>query len=130
MFTLNSVELVCPMCRGELDIVRGNELFGVLKCRSYGSFYPLGNYFPGIPDLRPRRLRLELFEKALFRVFGVELRQDYKIDVDARINEIPYYIALISEEFSTEYTSNVEHEFLEEFNKPVDGNNGSLPRVR
>jgi len=56
MFVLDGIELVCQVCRGELDIVQGNELFGVLKCRSCDSFYPLGNYFPGISDLRPQDL--------------------------------------------------------------------------
>ena len=28
MFVLDGVELVCPVRRGELDIVHGNELFG------------------------------------------------------------------------------------------------------
>ena len=31
MFILDGVELVCLVCRGELDIVQGNELFGVEK---------------------------------------------------------------------------------------------------
>ena len=31
MFVLDGVELVCPVCRGELDIVQGNELFGILS---------------------------------------------------------------------------------------------------
>ena len=56
MFVLDGAELVYLVCRGELDIVRGNELFGVLKCRSCSSFYPMSNYFPEIPDLRPRRM--------------------------------------------------------------------------
>ncbi|MCD6428857.1 MAG: class I SAM-dependent methyltransferase [Desulfurococcales archaeon] len=81
----------------------------------------MGNYFPGIPDLRPRRLRLRLFEKAWFKLFDVELKEDYEIDVDARMNEIPYYLALIREEFSAEYTSSMEREFLEEFGKLVEG---------
>jgi len=64
MFVLDGFELVRPVYRGELDIVQGNELFGVLKCRSCDSFYPLGNYFLRYPIFRPRRLRLKLFEKA------------------------------------------------------------------
>ena len=119
MFILDDVELVCPVCRRELDIVRGNRLFGVLKCRFCGSFYPLGIYFPGIPDLRPKKMRLRLFEKAWFRVFGIEIEEDYEIDIDSRVNEIPYYIALIKEEFSTRYTSGIEREFLEEFDRVV-----------
>ena len=27
------------------------------------------------------------------------MREDYEIDVDARMNEIPYYLALIREDF-------------------------------
>jgi len=49
------------------------------------------------------------------------LREDYEIDVDARMNEIPYYLALIREDFSAGYTSSVEREFLEEFGKLVNG---------
>lgn len=116
MFVVDGIKLVCPICKGELDIVRGNRLFGVLKCRTCNGFYPLGNYFPGIPDLRPRRIRLRLYERVWFRIFGVESEQDYEADIDARMNKLPYYIALLKEEYSTEYSSDVEREFLKEFN--------------
>ena len=49
------------------------------------------------------------------------MKEDYEIDVNARMNEIPYYVALIKEEFSAEYTSGMEREFLEEFDKLVEG---------
>jgi len=119
MPVIDNTKLVCPIRRGELDIIRDNELFGVLKCSSCNSLYSLGNYFPGIPDLKPRRLRLRLYEKVWFKFFGVGLRQDYEVDVDAGMNKLLYYVALLKEEYSTEYHSNVEREFLKEFNSTV-----------
>jgi len=119
MFIVNNIKLVCPMCKGELDIVQGSKLFGVLKCCSCSNLYPLGNYFPGIPDLRPRELRIKLYEMAWFKIFGIEPEQQYDIDIDRRVNEIPYYIALIKEYYSTEYHSKVERRFLEEFKRVI-----------
>ena len=64
MFPISSYELVCPTCKGELSLISGNKLFGVLRCLESGELYPLGNYFPGIPYLRPKALRIEVFERA------------------------------------------------------------------
>ena len=123
MFKVNGIELVCPLCKGELVVIGGNELFGVLKCGSCGSLYPLGNYFPGIPDLRPKELRIRVFETAWFKTFGIECKQRYGVDVDRRILELPYYIALLKEQYSVEYCSEVERMFLEEFKKTVGEGN-------
>ncbi len=78
-------------------------------------FYPLGNRFPGIPDLRPFELRNEIFEKAWFRVFGVEYNRRYSKDIDRRMIELPYYTAFLREDYSTKYSSRVEELFLEGF---------------
>ena len=84
MFSINGYELVCPVCREELRLVSGNKLFGVLKCLQCGQLYPLGNYFPGIPDLRPRALRIEVFEKTWFKIFYVNVNRgtSYPKDLD------------------------------------------------
>ena len=117
MFLVNGYELVCPVCRGELRLVSGNKLFGVLKCLRCSQLYPLGNYFPGIPDLRPRSLRIEVFEKAWFKIFNVDeyRRISCPKDLDFRVNEIPYFMSLLREECSDEYSSVLEARYLNRF---------------
>lgn len=117
LFSVNGYELVCPVCRGELRLVSGGKLFGVLKCLRCGRLYPLGNYFPGIPDLRPKALRIGVFEKAWFKVFNVDVGEEasYPKDLDFRVNEIPYFMSLLSEECSNEYSSELEAQYLNKF---------------
>jgi len=117
LFLINNYELVCPICKGELSLVNGNELFGVLKCSKCRELYPLGNYFPGIPDLRPKALRIEIFEKAWFNLFKINTDKvtKYPKDLDFRINEIPYFVSLLNEECPNEYASELEAQYLNEF---------------
>jgi len=117
LFFISDYELVCPECKGELSLVSGNELFGVLKCLRCEEPYLLGNYFPGIPDLRPKALRIEVFERAWFRAFKISTDKvpKYPKDLGFRINEIPYFMALLNEEYFNEYSSVLEARYLKEF---------------
>ena len=69
-------------------------MFGVLKCRQCGQSYSLGNYFLGIPNLRSRGLRIEVFKRAWFKMFDVDVdrRVSYPKDLDFRVNEVPYFM--------------------------------------
>ena len=117
LFLINGYELVCPICKGELSLASGNKLFGVLKCLQCGELYPLGNYFLGIPDLRPKALRIEVFEKAWFNLFKINTDRvaKYPKDLNFRMNEIPYFISLLNEECPNEYDSELEAQYLNEF---------------
>ncbi len=117
LFSVNGYEVVCPACRGKLYLVSGNKLFGVLKCLQCGQLYPLGNYFPGIPDLRPRTLRIEVFEKAWFKIFNVDVDEgiSYPKDLNFRVNEVPYFMSLLKEKCSNEYSSALEAQYLNRF---------------
>ena len=92
-------------------------MFGVLKCRQCGQLYPLGNYFLGIPNLRSRGLRIEVFERAWFKMFDVDVdrRVSYPKDLDFRVNEVPYFMSLPREECSDECSSVLEARYLNRF---------------
>jgi len=115
MFNIDTIEIVCPFCKGELNVIKGDKNFGVLKCNVCNELFPLGNYFPGIPDLRPKDVRISLYERAWFNTFGVKAKGTYIVDVNKRVNELPYYEALIMEKHETKYHSILEMEFLDPF---------------
>ncbi len=107
LFSINGYEPICTVCRGELSPASENKLFSAPKCLQRGQLYPLGNYFPSIPDLRPRALRIEVFEKAWFKILNVDVDRgtSYPKDLGFRVNEVPYFMALLKKECSDEYCS-------------------------
>ncbi len=73
-------------------------------------------------------MRIGVFERAWFKTFRINVHEriDYPKDLGSRVNEIPYFMALLDEECSNEYSSELEKRYLDEFKYMVEGRRNIL----
>ena len=60
---------------------------------------------------------MEVFGRAWFRIFRAYIDEEckYPKNLSFRMNEVPYFIALLNEECFNEYTGELEKQYLNEF---------------